>query len=86
MLKKDELTNPNSCLNRAAPDEPIFTLRANDPVAPRIVREWAFQYQHYKRLEKGDDQLNDKELRKYREAMELAGEMERWQSKQLAAL
>lgn len=29
--------------DRAAPDEPMFTLLARDPSAPELVREWAFQ-------------------------------------------
>jgi hypothetical protein len=41
MLKIDEITNPTSCLNKAADDEPIFVLRANDPLAIAIIREWA---------------------------------------------
>ena len=30
------------CHAKADPDEPIFTLRANDPLAPHVVRLWAF--------------------------------------------
>jgi hypothetical protein len=41
MLKRDELSNPNSCLNKAMNDEPIFVLRANDPCAPDTIRAWA---------------------------------------------
>jgi hypothetical protein len=40
MLKKDELTKPNSCLNKARPDERIFVLLARDKVAPVVIREW----------------------------------------------
>lgn len=40
MKKEDELRNPNSCLNKAAHDEPIFVLRANDPLAAQTVRLW----------------------------------------------
>ena len=29
------------CFNKADPDEPIFTLRAKDPLAPTVVRIWA---------------------------------------------
>lgn len=29
------------CYNKAGPDEPLFTLRAKDPEAPRLVRQWA---------------------------------------------
>lgn len=41
MLKADELTNPLSCINKAAPDEPVFVLRAKDPCAAYAVRMWA---------------------------------------------
>lgn len=40
MKKEDELRNPNSCFNKAAHDEPIFVLRANDPIAAQTVRLW----------------------------------------------
>jgi hypothetical protein len=35
--------NPGSydCYAEAAPDEPIFTLRANDEIAPNLVMMWA---------------------------------------------
>lgn len=31
----------SSCYNKAGADEPIFVLRAQDVLAPSIVREWA---------------------------------------------
>lgn len=39
--KKEVVSDPNSCLNKAADDEPIFVLRGNDPVAAMVVRNWA---------------------------------------------
>lgn len=30
----------SSCLQKAGDDEPIFVLRAKDPTAPYIVRNW----------------------------------------------
>ena len=30
------------CYDKAAPDEPIFVLRAQDLLAPVLVRAWAF--------------------------------------------
>lgn len=41
MLKRDEVNNPNSCLNKAADDEPVFVLRAGDELAADVVRDWA---------------------------------------------
>ena len=32
------------CYAKAHPDEPIFVLRANDPLAPALVRTWAHSY------------------------------------------
>lgn len=43
MTKKENLENPDSCLNRAADDEPIFVLRAKDVLAPRLVACWCQQ-------------------------------------------
>ena len=40
MIKRDELADPNSCLNKAADDEPIFVLRAQDFLAPAAVTRW----------------------------------------------
>jgi hypothetical protein len=41
MLKKHELAQPNSCLNKAGPNERIFVLRENDPLFAQAVRHWA---------------------------------------------
>lgn len=41
MIKKEELSNPNSCLNKAMSDEPVFVLKATDPLAPITIRHWA---------------------------------------------
>jgi hypothetical protein len=30
------------CYAKAADDEPIFTLRAKDPIAPGLIRAWRF--------------------------------------------
>lgn len=41
MIKRDELTNKQSCLNRAADDEMLFVLLARDVAAPATIRFWA---------------------------------------------
>lgn len=33
------------CYDNAHPDEPVFVLRAQDMLAPEIVREWAYRAQ-----------------------------------------
>jgi len=40
-LKRDELADPNSCLNRADSAEPIFVLRGSDPLTPKLIEDWA---------------------------------------------
>lgn len=58
-----------SCAARAAEDEPIFTLRAQDPDAPYCVRVWAsFAARNGTRPEKVE------------EARQLADRMEAWQA------
>lgn len=39
--KREELDTHGSCLDRAAEDEPLFILRAQDRLAPHLVRIWA---------------------------------------------
>ena len=58
----------DTCLQKAADDEPIFVLRAQDITAPAIVRMWAeMQKLHPIRAEE-----------KIREALALADRMEQW--------
>lgn len=40
MRKLDELSNPQSCLNRAKPHEMVFVLKAHDITAPDTIRDW----------------------------------------------
>ena len=35
---------PYDCYAAAADDEPIFVLRASDPLAANLVRQWAILY------------------------------------------
>ncbi len=58
----------DSCYEKAAPDEPIFVLRAQDMLAPEIVREWA-----YRAAVEGSPR------EKVDEARRLADRMEDWQ-------
>ena len=75
MLKHAELANQFSCLNQAERDEPIFVLRAHDELAPQIVREWAALYRARKHWA---GELTPERENKYREAMQLANQMEAW--------
>jgi hypothetical protein len=40
MRKRDELTDPASCMSRARDDEWTFVLLGRDPAAPAAVRAW----------------------------------------------
>jgi hypothetical protein len=57
MLKRDELTDPNSCLNRAADDELIFVLLARDVATPHGIREWSKE-----RVARGKNQPEDAQI------------------------
>jgi len=76
--KLDELLNPNGCLGKAADNEPIFVLRANDPIAPSIVRRWADDYLIDKRENSTDGCVTHRQLSKAQEARGLANEMDSW--------
>lgn len=40
MTKKNEIADPNSCLNKAKDGEFLFILLARDPAAPVAIRAW----------------------------------------------
>lgn len=75
MKKRDEIEQPNSCLNKAAEDEPVFVLRAKDPIAPAAVEEWARQAQ----------QTGRHEPAKIEEARALAASMRAWRTEHVSA-
>lgn len=77
MLKRDEMHFANSCLNRAAEDEPVFVLRANDISAPATVRSWV---RHYTARKGGEFNMATRERAKVDEAMALADRMEAWRA------
>lgn len=77
MLKRDELNGP-SCFSSAAPDEPLFVLRANDEVAPDTIRHWVHLYCFAKG---GYSRLTDKQKHKADEAYAVARQMEDWRKK-----
>lgn len=71
MKKCDELTNPASCMSRAADDEMTFVLLARDVSAPATIRYWATH-----RVYMGKNTWEDPQIQ---EAMECANAMERAQ-------
>lgn len=76
MTKKELLSDPNSCLNRARDDEPLFVLRANDELAPVLIMEWVSRY-----LELKGAGITDTQHRKAREANYLLVAMHKWRLK-----
>ena len=77
MRKQAELEEADSCLNRAAPDEPVFVLRANDPLFPVLVRAWAVKYCAAK-VKLGA--FGSREALKHLEALQLAKLGEAWRA------
>ncbi len=73
MRKFDEITQQNSCLNRAAPDEPLFVLLGRDPAAPSIIRAWVGERLRLGKNGPGDEQVV--------EAESAAQAMEEWAMK-----
>lgn len=43
MIKRDELTNPESCMSRARDDEMTFVLLGRDKAAPLAIRSWVME-------------------------------------------
>ena len=68
MIRNDELTKVNSCLNKARPDEMLFVLRAHDRAAPATIRFWVDQ-----RVRLGLNTANDSQIA---DAWNCAHEME----------
>ena len=63
-------------VDAAAAAEPIFTLRANDPVAAGVVREWVRRVKVRTLVNKG--YISSTTRAKCAEALDCAEEMERW--------
>lgn len=72
MLKCQELLDPQSCLNKAAATEPVFVLRATDPIAAQTIRHWATMAE------------GRHEPYKVAEAREVAEQFEKWEAERNA--
>jgi hypothetical protein len=68
MLKRDELEDTNSCLNKAHAGERLFVLLSRDPAAPIAIRAWITERIRLGKNAPGDEQI--------REAYECAALME----------
>jgi hypothetical protein len=75
MTKTENINNPHSCWNRAEDDEPVFVLRAHDPLATELVRDWCKQYM----LSKGGfGGMTRAQLHRYHDAQNVADAMYDW--------
>lgn len=59
MLKRDELTNPMSCMCRARDDEMTFVLLERDIAAPATLWEWIHQRQRHQKNTPIDGQIQE---------------------------
>lgn len=59
MRKRDELSNPRSCLNRARDDEWLFVLLGRDVTAPATIRFWISERLRLEKNRSDDPQIND---------------------------
>lgn len=64
------------CYAAADPDEPMFVLLGRDPLAPMLVRLWAFM--RGLRRPHADPRIRAHEAEKQAEAESCAADMERW--------
>lgn len=72
MTKRQEIDDPNSCLNRGPDDELKFVIREVDITAPDTVREWCRL-----RIEKGKNIASDAQIT---EALQWADRVEAMQA------
>jgi hypothetical protein len=68
MRKLSELTDPESCMSKADPNEMTFVLLGRDIVVPSVIREWCRLRCLY-----GNNTTNDTQIT---EALECADAME----------
>lgn len=78
MLKRLEISDPNSCFNKARMDERIFVIRDVDVAAPGTVRDWCSR-----RIKAGKNKVGDPQITealqwadKVEEGLRLAGKIE----------
>lgn len=57
MRKRDELTDPQSCMNRANDEEMTFVLLARDAAAPAAIRAWVEERIRLGKNQRGDSQI-----------------------------
>lgn len=76
MIKRDELSNADSCINRAEDNEPVFVLLARDASTPDLVRQWALG--RMSEIQRGYKPISDMDM--VTEALRFAFTMEAWRN------
>lgn len=61
MRKRDELTNPKSCMSKARDDEMTFVLLGRDDATPATIRFWIQERIRLGKNQPGDAQLVEAE-------------------------
>ena len=56
-LKRDEIANQNSCLNKALDGERLFVMLARDEAAPVAIRAWVNERLRLGKNAPDDDQI-----------------------------
>ena len=59
MIKRDEIEDTNSCLNKASDGERLFILCSRDPAAPVAIRAWITERLRLGKNDHGDEQINE---------------------------
>jgi len=59
MIKRDELSDPTSCLNKARDDEWLFVVLDRDDAFPGTVRFWVGERIRLGLNKSGDDKMLD---------------------------
>lgn len=57
VIKREELTNPNSCMSRAHDEEMTFVLLGRDAAAPVAIRAWMAERIRIGKNKPGDAQI-----------------------------
>lgn len=76
-MNKLQLIAGPSCLTNANADEPVFLLRANDELAPLVVRRWAYKYLA---LKGGITLITSEQLGKFNDALRVADAMDAYRA------
>jgi hypothetical protein len=72
--KTELMRDPNSCLGKAADDEPVFLLRAHDVAAPAVIEYWVG-----KRIALNKNAPDDPKII---ESLDIANKMREWQARE----